>query len=260
MPNGSAPKVEAIDRALALLSALAEVGPLGASLADLADRAGLAKPTAYRALSTMRLRGFAEQAENTGYYHLGPAAIELADRSDTPHNLAVSIHPALVALSRAAKELVHLGVLAGDRVVYVDKVEPERAIRVWSAVGQLVPVASSSLGRALLAARRVPDAHLGSYLIDLPPERTVTMNRLSQAVDEARRLGYALEMGENEPDVACIGTAVLRAGRPVAALSITALAAGMTPERQAELADLIHSLVPPLLPPGLSLMAPAEPT
>lgn len=260
MPNGNAPRVEAIDRALVLLSALAEAGPVGAPLADLAERAGLAKPTAYRALTTMRLRGFAEQAEGTGHYALGPAAIALADRSDTPNNLAISIHPALVALSRASRELVHLGVLSGDSVLYVDKVEPERAIRVWSAVGQLVPVASSSLGRALLAARKVPETHLGSYLIGLPPEREVTAGRLSEAVRDARTLGYALELGENEPDVACIGTAVLRGGRPVAALSITALAVRMTPARQAELAGLIRSEVPPLLPPGLSLMEPAEST
>lgn len=257
MPDGTAPKVEAIDRALVLLSALAEAGPTGAPLADLAERTGLPKPTAYRALTTMRLRGFAEQLDATGHYSLGPAAIALADRSDTPDNLAISIHPALVALSHASHELVHLGVLSGDRVLYVDKVEPERAIRVWSAVGQLVPAASSSLGRALLAARRVPETHLGSYLIDLPPGRAVTPARLNEAVRDAQALGYALELGENEPDVACIGTAILRSGRPVAALSITSLAARMTPARQQELAHLIRSEVPPLLPSGLSLMAPA---
>ena len=88
----------------------------------------------------------------------------------------------------------------------------------------------------------------------------MTASRLVEAVHVTRATGFALEMGENEPDVACIGTAILRAGRPVAALSITSLAVRMTPARQAELAGMIRSEVPPLLPAGLTLMAAADPT
>ncbi len=252
MPSPTTARVEAIDRALTLLNALSEAGPAGASLAALAAATGLPKATAYRALSTMRGRGFADQSDTTGHYLLGTAAIELADRSDTPRALAAAIHPALVALSRAADELVHLGVLSGDRVLYIDKVEPERAIRVWSALGQLVPVASSALGRALLAARRVPDEHLGSYL-RAPHADQVTLERLRDSVADARLGGYAVEVGENEPGVACVGVAILREEQPVAALSVTALASRMTPRRQKAVARLIRAEVPPLLPPGLSL-------
>ncbi len=249
------PRVEAIDRALLLLTALAGAGPDGASLATLAEEAGLSKPTAYRALSTMRLRGYADQSEDTGYYRLGVAALELAHQLDTPRDLAVALHPALVALSRRAEELVHLGVMSGGHVVYIDKVEPERAIRVWSAVGQLVPVASSSLGRTLLAARGVSLSHLAGYL-DIPERRDVTLDRLTDAVASARRLGYAVERGENEPGVACVGAALMRDSRAVAAISITALENRMTPERQIELVAMLRAVVPPLLPPGITLQQP----
>ncbi|MFT3875849.1 MAG: IclR family transcriptional regulator [Propioniciclava sp.] len=251
----SGPRVEAIDRALLLLTALAGAGPEGASLASLAEETGIPKPTAYRALSTMRLRGYADQSESTGHYRLGLAAISLAQQLDTPRDLALALHPALVALSRSAQELVHLGVLSGGHVVYIDKVEPERAIRVWSAVGQLVPVASSALGRALLAARGVPLSHLGGYL-DIPERREVTLDRLAEAVLSARRLGYAVERGENEPGVACVGTAVLRGSHAVAAISITAPEDRMTDRRQAELAEMLHAVLTPLLPAGLSLLTP----
>lgn len=248
------PMVEAVDRALALLDALAGVGPAGASLAELAEQAAVNKSTAYRALSTLRLRGFADQDDASGFYRLGPAAYELGDRSYSPQNLAQALHPALVTLSHAAEELVHLGVLSGDHVLYLDKVEPERAIRVWSSVGQQVPVASTSMGRALLAARNVPDGLLGGYLKNLPPNRPVSLERLRASVHQARGCGYAVELGENEPDVACIGTAIMRGTLAVAALSITALAARMTAARQRELAGLIVREVRPLLPQGLSLL------
>lgn len=254
MTEVQAPRVEAVDRALQLLVALADAGPGGASLADLAESVELNKSTAYRALSTLRLRGFAAQDDRTGFYSLGPAAFDLGDRLYSPHNLALALHPGLVTLSRAADELVHLGVLTDDHVLYVDKVEPDRAIRVWSAVGQRVPVASTSMGRALLAARNVPDQLLSGYLHNLPENRAVTLPRLQESVHLARARGYALEFGENEPDVACIGTAIMRGSTAVAAVSITALAVRMTEQRQRELARLIVREMPPLLPPGLSLV------
>jgi DNA-binding IclR family transcriptional regulator len=253
MTETHAPRVEAVDRALQLLVALADAGPHGASLAELAEAVDVNKSTAYRALTTLRLRGFATQEDTNGVYRLGPVAFELGDRAYAPHNLAQAMHPALIALSRAADELVHLGVLTGDHVVYLDKVEPERAIRVWSAVGQRVPVASTSMGRALLAARAVPDQLLGGYLKNLPPDRHVSPERLLESVTRVRACGYAVEHGENEPDVACIGTAIMRGTTAVAAISITALAARMTPTRQQELAGLIVTEVGPLLPQGLSL-------
>ncbi|MFZ2166294.1 MAG: IclR family transcriptional regulator [Propionibacteriaceae bacterium] len=254
MSETSTPRVEAIDRALQLLVALADAGPEGAPLNELAESVGVNKSTAYRALSTLRLRGFASQDDATGFYSMGPIAFELGDRAFSPANLAQSLHPGLVALSRAADELVHLGVMSGDQVLYVDKVEPERAIRVWSAVGQRVPIASTSMGRALLAARNVSDQSLSGYLRDLPAPLSVSPERLRESVTEARACGYAIEHGENEPDVACIGTAIMRGRSAVAAVSITALAVRMTPARLHELSRLMVSELGPQLPRGLSLM------
>ncbi|MFT3888207.1 MAG: IclR family transcriptional regulator [Arachnia sp.] len=248
------PRVEAVDRALTLLLALADAGPDGATLAELADATGLNKSTAYRSLSTMRLRGFAEQDADQGSYRLGSAAFELTERSYGPRNLANALHPALVALAHATNELVHFGVLTGDHILYLDKVEPERAIRVWSAVGQRMPVASTAMGRALLAARDVPDRLLPGYLRSVPESRPVSAERLHESVHAARVRGYAVEHGENEPDVSCLGTVVMRGATPVGALSITALAARMTPERESELASIIAAEVPPLLPEGLHLL------
>ena len=251
------PRVEAVDRALRLLVALAEAGATGVALSDLAEKVGVNKSTAHRALGTLRAQAFAMQSPATGRYQLGPAAIALGDVFWGSDNVRVAVHPALVALSREVGELVHLGVLVDDRVLYVDKVEPERAIRVWSAVGQRAPAATTSMGRALLAAGEVPDDQLRAYLRAVPPERELSWEHLRDVVHEARSRGYASELEENEPGVACIGMAILRANRTVGALSITSLADRMAPHRRQELADAIRSVVGPLLPEGLVLAQPA---
>lgn len=249
------PRVEAIDRALALLTALADAGPGGASLAQLSEATGVNKSTAFRALSTLRARGYARQSPS-GDYVLGSAATTLGERFLGKDNLVAALHPALVALSRHSQELVHLGTWADDEVVYLDKVEPAaRAIRVWSSVGQRVPVAASSLGRALLSTRTLPDSHLAVYVDSLPPDRHVTLERLREAVQLASERGYAVEMEENEPGVACVGMALMRGDDPVAALSVTTLASRMTPERQTELVAMARRELPPLLPEGITLFA-----
>ncbi|MEZ5088336.1 MAG: IclR family transcriptional regulator [Micropruina sp.] len=243
------PRVEAIDRALRLLTALADAGPAGSSLTDLASATGVNKSTAYRALSTMKTHGFVTQSEASGGYCLGVAAMSLGESFLTPQGLARALHPALVTLSREANELVHLGVLVGDQVLYIDKVEPERAIRVWSEVGRRTGAATSAMGRALLAARGVPDDQLSAYLHRSP----IPVSELTSSVHTARERGYATEVEENETGVACLGLALANGQGPVAAVSITMQSERLTPARQRDLAQLVRRVLPPLLPEGLSL-------
>lgn len=245
------PRVEAIDRALLLLAVLANAGPDGAALAELAAATGVNKSTAYRALSTMRQRGFVAQSDHTGDYQLGPVAMTLGEGFLTPQSLAQSLHPAVLALSREANELVHLGMLIGDQVLYIDKVEPERPIRVWSEVGRRTPAATCAMGRALLAARAVPDDQLSAYL----KRSTLSLAELTEQVHASRARGFASEFEENEPGVACLGVAIVRDSRAVAAVSITMLAERMTPARQDELFGLVRKVLAPMLPAGLSLPA-----
>jgi DNA-binding IclR family transcriptional regulator len=246
------PRVEAIDRALMLLTALAEAGPDGAPLTELSSTTGVNKSTAYRALSTLRARGFATQSETTGDYRLGATAMTLGERFLTPQSLAQSLHPALVTLSREADELVHLGVLVGDEVLYVDKVEPERAIRVFSEIGRRTSAATSAMGRALLAARGVPHDQLAAYL----RHGTLSIDQLAAVLAITRSRGFSTELEENERGVACLGAALMRGSEAVAALSITMPVERLTERRQSELAALIRTLLPPLLPEGLSVWQP----
>ncbi|WP_347347933.1 IclR family transcriptional regulator [Nigerium sp.] len=245
--------VEAIDRALRLLDALARAGADGATLAELSASEQLNKSTAYRALATLRARGFCTQQGGNGHYVLGAAAIGLGDSFYSDVSLRTLLHPAILALCREVDELVHLGVLAGDQVVYLDKVEPERSIRVWSRVGQTVPAATSSLGRAVLS--RICDSvdQLPPYLAGLPASQRPEPARLWRMLQDARRRGFATEWGENQPGVACLGVPVLRGISAVAAISVTAPAERMTAERCDELAGVVGELVPRFLPSGLTI-------
>ncbi|WP_066585953.1 IclR family transcriptional regulator [Cellulomonas timonensis] len=263
----TASPVESVDRALLVLQALARAGGRGLTLADLAASLGLHKTTVHRALQALRFRGFAVQDAATGHYVLGPSATLLADDFLSDENLPLMLNPALVALSGAVDELVHLGVLSGSHVVYLDKVEPERPVRVWSAVGRRSPAVRTALGRALLAYRGTDRSALVGYVRaddDAAPGRgpgaaptaaaeAQAVETAWEAIEAARARGYATEREENEPGISCVAVPLLRSGSAIAAVSITAPAERMTTERITRLHTRMREVLPALLPAGLTL-------
>ncbi|GAA3796325.1 IclR family transcriptional regulator [Cellulomonas soli] len=252
-PQPSASPVEAVDRALLVLEALAQAGANGVALADLSAGLGLNKTTVHRTLAALRHRDFAVQA-GSGAYRLGPAATRLADGYFGEENLPVLMHPALVALCGAVDELVHLGVLDGTRVLYLDKVEPERSVRVWSAVGRRSAAVTTALGRAMLAFRGTDRAMLTGYVDAAAADRVVDADRVWSTLEAARARGYATEEQENEAGISCVAVPLLRSGSAVAAVSIAAPAERMTGERVAWLHDQMRRVLPALLPAGLALV------
>ncbi|MFE7406915.1 IclR family transcriptional regulator [Isoptericola sp. NPDC057559] len=236
-----------VDKALLTLDALARAGAGGVALADLAAEVGANKSTLHRTLAALRHRGYADQGPD-GAYTLGPAVLSLGAAYLAEDNLPGLLRPALEALRDEVDELVHLGTLAGQEVVYLDKVEPQRPLRVWSAVGRRIPAATSALGRALLAAAPADRAEIERYAADREPAE-----RLRAALDDARGRGYATETEENEPGIACVAVALLRGGRPVAAVSITAPAERMSGTAGAERTRALREVLGRTLPAGLTL-------
>ena len=249
---GTSP-VESVDRALLTLQALARAGARGMSLAELATALGLNKSTVHRALAALRFRGFVSQDPVTGAYTLGSAATQLADDFFSEENLPALLHAGLVALCGVADELVHLGVLSGSQVVYLDKVEPERSVRVWSAVGRRSPAVTTALGRALLAYRGTDRSMLAGYVRAAGDGHAVDVDHVWSVLERARARGYATEDQENEVGISCVAVPLLRSGSAIAAVSVTAPAERMTPERIGSLHDHIREVLPPLLPAGLRL-------
>ncbi|HEY3437747.1 MAG TPA: IclR family transcriptional regulator [Actinotalea sp.] len=253
-PQPIASPVEAVDRALLVLEALARAGARGVGLAELATGLGLNKTTVHRTLAALRYRGFVAQAAS-GVYLLGPSATQLADDYFGDENLPVLLHPALVALCGVADELVHLGVLSGTQVVYLDKVEPERSVRVWSAVGRRSPAVTTALGRAMLAYRGTDRAMIAGYVRAASEHGAVDADHVWSVLERARARGYATEEQENEVGISCVAVPLVRSGSAIAAVSITAQADRMTPERIDWLHEQMQTVLPPLLPAGLTLPA-----
>jgi IclR family acetate operon transcriptional repressor len=254
MEGNAAPPVGSVDKALVLIELLAEAGPDGLALRDVVEASGLNKASAHRTLQALQYRGFAEQDANQRY-RLGSRPVLLVERFHREENLPTLFRPALLAICQEVQELVHLGILEGPNVLYLDKVEPDRTIRVWSRVGRQVSVITTALGRAMVAAEGTPDTLLSVYTANANAEIAA---RFSRAVADARMHGFATEREENETGICCVGVALRRpVGRPVA-VSITGPSNRMGAERLDELGHRLRDVLQVAAPPGFAVAPAAD--
>ena len=153
---------------------------------------------------------------------------------------------------------MHLGRLDGPHVLYLDKVEPERALRVWSRVGSRAPAARTAMGRAILTADGVRGAGLESYVRATERDddgRAVTSAHLTEVIAETEQRGWASEIEENEAGIACVGVALVRPGGRSLAVSVTGPIERMDAARREEVGALLREQLAALAPTGFTVAA-----
>jgi len=229
MPKGktdSSPyKVQVLDRSLAIIDALANARD-DASLAELAEKVKLHKSTVHRLTSILERHGILERDARSGRYRLGLRLFELGNIAMGRFNIRDRAHPHLERLLYEVDETVHLCALDAGEVLYLDKMEPARSVRMASRIGRRNPVHCTSVGKAILAF--LPESEADDILRQhglkrLTPKTMTTPAELKADLKLIRDRGYAIDNEENEEGVRCIGAPVLdHSGRPIAAISISA--------------------------------------
>jgi DNA-binding IclR family transcriptional regulator len=110
-------------------------------------------------------------------------------------------------------------------VYYVDKLEADNSIQLVTAVGRTMPLHSTALGKALLAALSEEEREAKYRRMDFAPRTERTICALDDFREEIRRTqarGYAIDDRENEPHGACVAAAIVAVGgRPVGAMSVS---------------------------------------
>ena len=255
-PAPGASPVGSVDKALALLEILAEAGPEGMSLRDIAAESELNKASVHRLLRALMHRDFAEQSANDQHYRLGSAALDLGPAFGAGENLQTLFAPVLASISQHSQELVHLGQMDGARVLYLDKVEPERKVRVWSRIGSRAPAARTAMGRAMLAADGVRGESLAAYAQATEAEEAgavISAAHLAEVVEQTAARGWSAEIEENEAGIACVGVALTRSTGRSLAVSVTGPIERMGAARREEIGQLLREELSRLAPRGCAL-------
>lgn len=243
--------VESVDRALRLLQELAEHGS-GVTLSELASTTGLPKSSLHRTLGALQERGFATQRDDARYL-LGAELLRIAFEFQGRLDLRVLLRPTLERVRATLNETVHVGVLDGPDVVYVDKLESTRPLSLTSKIGGRNPAHATAVGKALLAWAYPTQASITEWvrrdgpLVRRTSRTIVDASHLAKELSRVRADGFSKDLEESEPGVRCLATPVFFGGAvPIAAISVSApkdrLPTGMMPEVAAllvqEAADL----------------------
>jgi predicted transcriptional regulator len=142
-------KVQALDRAFAVLDLLGESEtPLG--LAQVAASLQLHKSTAHRFLMVLERHRMVERTTN-GKFRLGLRLFDFGNRAIEQYDLRDRAQPHLRRLVAETEETAHLCIMEAARMIYIDKIEPARSVRMITRVGASNPVHCTSVGKAILA-------------------------------------------------------------------------------------------------------------
>jgi DNA-binding IclR family transcriptional regulator len=215
-------RIESADKILSLI-VLLRMQTL-VRVTEAARELGVAPSTAHRLLAVLCDRGFAIHDGRRGY-RPGAALGETQRQTLTEERLCHIVRPYLARLSERTAETVHLMVLEGSNVRFVDGFECAHTLRVGSRVGRVLPAHSTSGGKALLA-EMPPDDVTALYPEGLPewPNSSIAdLAALRDRLATVRRKGFATNYGESEPGITAVGVCVRDSGGiPVAAITVAA--------------------------------------
>lgn len=216
---------QAVQRATEILEFLGE-GPR--SLSETAKRFDVHRSTVLRQLQTLEEAGFVLRRGN-GHYSIGPKFIAIAQQALDSLDLRSVAYDEIRALQSRTGHTIHLAQLVETTVMYVDKVEGQNGVRMYSRIGKTVLPHCSGVGKAILS--QLPEAARDAVLAEVEwtlftPKTLTTRAELDDQLDQIKAQGWGVDDGEFEDFVNCIAVPITNSNSSVVgAISLTSIKA-----------------------------------
>lgn len=224
--KGRSPKVSAtgtLGKAIEIIDLVANASePM--RFTDILHRIDQPRGTLHRQLKNLVEEGLLNVNRDHSY-SLGLRLLTLASKAWSGNRLRSVCEPHMRKLHELTGEAVHLGVLDGARVIYLDKVEARQTVRMHSQIGNASPAYCTGIGKAALSV--LPDEELVP-LVEAIAFARYTDNTITDAktllneIAEVRRAGTAFDREEHEQGIRCVAAPIHAAGQSaIAAISVT---------------------------------------
>jgi DNA-binding IclR family transcriptional regulator len=237
-----ASSVQSVDRAITVLTLLADAGELGVT--QIAEALEVHKSTAFRLLATLERHALVEQNVDRGKYRLGVGLIQLAGATSVRLDVVQESRPVSRRLAEQLGETVNIAVLSGHDALYVDQAHGGTSLQIHNWLGQRIPLHATSNGKVLLAAlpQEGVDDLVGSRMQRFTDRTCVDRAALHAELDQVRRRGYATAVDELEVGLTAVAAPIHRAdGTVVASLSASGPTFRIPPDRLTEMAEAVTS-------------------
>jgi DNA-binding IclR family transcriptional regulator len=195
-------------------------GPL--TLTELAGRLGSPISSCHALVRTLQARGYVYILDDRKRVYPTKRLLKIAQQIAQNDPVLERIGPVLAMLQQDTGETIILGKRQGNTITYLDVVEGRQTIRYAADAGDIKPLHSSAIGKAMLGV--LPAAELARFIKKLPLQ-AVTDNTihdpaaLLQDIETARTRGYYVTNGENVPEVMAISIARVIGEEPIGRLA-----------------------------------------
>lgn len=176
---------------------------------ELATRCGLPKSTVSRLTYTLTKLGYLDHELESGRYRLGSATLSLGSAMLSRMDVRQRARPLMQRLADETQTMVSLGTRDRLNMIYVENCRSASALTLSLDIGSRIPVATTAMGRAYLAAcsdtvredllERIREAH--------PADWPRLSDGISASIEDCRRLGVCTSFGDWQPDVNAIALA-----------------------------------------------------
>jgi IclR family KDG regulon transcriptional repressor len=233
--------VKTVYNAIRILDVLGREEGLGVT--RISQLLELPKSSVHDILSTLHNEGLVEKDSERNHYSLGLKLFELGNMARANLELRRIATPFLRSLNEDLDETVHLTILDGWEVLYVECFESIKQLRTYSVIGVRAPLHCTAVGKAILAFFTEKQVSQMIKAMGLPrfTGNTITDPQdLDRELAEIRRRGYAVDDAEHEEGVRCIGAPIRNhEARVMASISVSGPSQRMIPERDEEVGRLL---------------------
>jgi DNA-binding IclR family transcriptional regulator len=194
-------------------------------ITEFSKRLGLPKTTVAGIVSTLEALGYLEKDPFTSKYRLGPTLFQLGMKYATNMDLVTIARAWMERLCFQFMEPVNVGMLVGDKVTIVMRIEPENRYMVFPQAGSVIPLHSTCIGKMLIAhmeqAKR--DVLLAGYGFEQFTSNTITTHApFLEELEKVRTSGVSFDNQESINGLAGIGGPIFNhTGTVIAAFAIT---------------------------------------
>jgi IclR family transcriptional regulator, acetate operon repressor len=223
----------AAHKVFTVMEAIASAGR-SLSVSEVAALVGVPKPTMHRIVRQLDSEGLLQREPHSRRYGPGQRLLSFALAVVRASMRSAPRHAILEALSARLGETVNFGMMAGNAVVYIDRVEAAWPFGLKFEPGSRVPLHCTSMGKLLLSAlpRRRREELIAACPLDRYTANSITdRDRLRQELKQICKQGYSVDNQEFLAGVICLAVPVRdQKGAICAALAISAPDARMPKE------------------------------
>ncbi len=226
-------KMKSLHKVLDIIDTVAEMGNAG--IRDISSATGYPPATTHRIISTLIQRRYFKQDPVTKTYFLSLRFLELGTQVKDRFSLTSIARPHLERLMAETEENANLAVRDGDEAIYLDQVQSNHMLQLFTKLGARVPLYSTGVGKLFMSLWSESD--LERYLKHTrrnahTPHTLVERDDILAELARIRSQGFSVDNEETEEGVRCVAALVYDHNRQaVAAISVSGAAMRITLDR-----------------------------